>query len=62
MLTEDLYNMEIKSYFYKTKKFQGLVLSFDFDVPQCLNKTICVITFKFLFFGFWIAFTKKYKW
>jgi hypothetical protein len=55
--------MQIDIHFYKTKKFQGLVLSFDFDVPQCIiDKTICVITFKFLFFGFWIAFTKKHKW
>lgn len=41
--------------FYKTKRFQGFVFSIDFDVPQAINKTICVITFKFIFLGFWIA-------
>lgn len=42
-----------------TKKFQGLVLSIDFDVPQGFNKTLCVFTFKFIFIGMWISFDSK---
>lgn len=51
--------MIINSKFYKSKKFQGIVICFDFDVPQVyLKKTYCVVQFKFLFFGFWITFSE----
>ena len=54
-------SIEIQKMFYTSKRFQGIVISFDFDVPQAMNKTLCVIKLKFLFFGFWIDFTKKLK-
>lgn len=47
-------------HFFLSKKFQGLVLSFDFDVPQnFVRQTYFVVTVKFLFFGFWIGCEKN---
>lgn len=48
-------NYYISKHFYLTKKFQGFVLSFDFDNPQQSWKTLLFsFEFKFLFFGCWI--------
>lgn len=43
-----------------TKKFQVLVIAFDFDVPQADYLTVCVITIKLFFIGGWISFDRKY--
>lgn len=48
--------MKVKNHFWVSKKFQGVGIMFDFDVPQCSNKTYCVFSFKLLFVGFWISF------
>lgn len=50
-------------HFYSTRKFLGLVISFDFDRAQCNPEWVNFfsIEVKFLFVGFWISFEKKYK-
>ena len=52
---------EISHYPYWSKKFKGIVVSFDFDVPQGMNNTIFVFTFKFIFFSYWLAIDKTNK-
>lgn len=54
--------MKKSSCYYFTKKFQGFVLSFDFDCTQCSSETrVFCFTFKFVFFGCWINVYKILK-
>jgi len=53
--------IEISHFPYWSKKFKGIVVSFDFDVPQGMNNTIFVFTFKFIFFSYWLAIDKINK-
>jgi len=43
--------MKIKRHAFFSKKFQGLGFIIDFNVPQVMNYTYCVIHLKFIFFG-----------
>jgi len=47
-------------YSYFSKKFLGIVIAFDCNVPQSSykNPIVLMIEIKFLFAGFWVEFTK----
>lgn len=45
--------------YWFSKKFQGIGILFDFDVPQANDYTVMVFKFKLLFFGCWIDITRR---
>lgn len=52
--------MKITKHFYTSKKFLGIVLGIDFNVPQIINKkTYCLIEIKLFFIGFWMVIDEK---
>jgi hypothetical protein len=51
--------MKVNKHAYFSKKFQGFGFIIDFDVPQAINYTYCVIKIKLIFFGAWIVLKDK---
>jgi hypothetical protein len=51
--------MKLYKHAYLGKKITGIGFIIDFDVPQAMNYTYCVIHLKFIFFGAWIIIKDK---